>query len=187
MDRTKYDETDHRRAWELFYEQGLGYSEIAESPKMPSYETIKRWAKGEVECDCPFHNWRNKKAQIVNQAREEVKDELDLPDRAEREKRELRFIYQTEKRIQDLIEESDFEDIEDLDEIDKLQTAVRLIKDLSDERRLIQGEATEITEQRGSQNLSLNKIAKQLNIQDPKELVRAAEESIMEGEENGEN
>lgn len=187
MDRTQYDRTDHERAWELFYEEGLSYSEIAERMQGPSYETIKRWAKGEVQCDCEFHNWRQKRAQIVDQAREEVKEELELPDRAEREKKELRFIYRTEKRIQDLIEESNFEDIENLDDVDKLQTAVRLIKDLSDERRLILGEATEITEERGGQSLSLNKIAKQLNINDPQELVRAAEETIMEGENNAEN
>lgn len=179
MTNSKYDEEDHRRAFELWKNKGLSYREIEKSSeRMPSYETIKRWALGEVECDCPYHNWREKRAELLEQAREEVKDELDLPDQVEREKNQLRLIYRTQKQIEELLKSGELETPKDM------ETAVRLLKELNDEERILRGEAQSVTELRGADNRTLNmqKIAKQLNIGDPQELIEAVEDSIIESE-----
>lgn len=179
MSRSRYDEVDHRRAWELWKNQGASYRDIADREDMPSRETVKTWALGEVQCDCEYHNWKEKRVELVNQAREEVKDEMDLPDEIEREKNQLRLIYRTQKQIEGLLSSGELRAPNDM------ESAIRLLKELNDEARLIKGEAQSVTELRGADHneLNLQKVMSQLNVGDVTEddFVEAVEDSIIEG------
>ena len=178
---SKYDETDHKKAWLQWKEQGLSMREISEMPEMPTRETVRRWAGDFEPCSCPYHNWRAKRAELLEQAQAEVEEELDLPSPKEREKNQLKLIYKTQKQIEALLESGDLEQPGDM------ETAVRLLKELNDEERILKGEAQAITEVQGGgdSHLSLTKIAQQLNLQaegdiTPETLREAAEEATLE-------
>lgn len=175
---SKYGKIHHRRAFELWHEQGESMRDIAARDDMPSLETVHRWSRGDIQCDCGYHNWDKKRKELVNQAREEVKEEMDLPDEVEREKNQLKLIYRTQKQIEELLKSGE------LPEPKSMEEAIKLLKELNDEKRKIKGEAQSVTEIKGAghQELNLQKIAKQLNIGDPNELIEAVEESTLEGD-----
>lgn len=183
MANTRYTAKDHERAFKM-WRQGKSFREISEKPGLPSRETVRNWSKSDYNCpfDCEWHGYKEKHSEIVSEALEDLEE--DMPDLIERERSRLQFLYQIEEQITEIMEGGD------LDPPRTMQDAVSLLSEVYNQQRLIKGESTEITEQRGADHneLNLQKVMKQLNVGDVSEdeFVEAVEDSVMEGESNAE-
>ena len=184
MANTRYTAKDHERAFKM-WRQGKSFREISEEQGMPSRETLRRWSQEGYDCpfDCEWHAWKQKHSDIVSEALEDIEE--DMPDLVERERKRLKFLFQVEEQITEIMESGE------LDPPRTLKDAVDLLSEVYNQQRLIKGESTEITEMRGADHneLNLQKVMQQLNVGDVSEdeFVEAVEDSIMEGESNGEN
>jgi len=177
MTETRYTEADHERAFKL-WRQGKSYRAISQEDGLPSRETIRRWADPDFDCkyNCKWHGYRELNNEIVKNAMEEV--EKDLPDPVDREKKRLKFLYETERQLNEMIESGELEAPR------TLKSAVELLESIYNQQRLIRGESTSIVENRGSDHkeLNLQKVMNQLNVGDTEvsedELIEAVEEEV---------
>lgn len=158
---TRYTEADHKRAFQL-WRKGNSFRDIAKAEGLPSHETLFRWSKSDFDCphDCKWHGYKELHNEMSKKAMEEV--EKELPDPVEREKKRLKFLYETERELNAMIESGELEAPR------TLKSAVDLLESIYNQQRLIKGESTEITEMRGADHkeLNLQKVMKQLNIGD---------------------
>lgn len=179
---SRYTAKDHERAFKM-WRQGRSFREIASEEGMPSRETIRNWSKSDYNCpyDCEWHDYKAKHSEIVSEALEDI--EKDMPDLVERERKRLKFLFSIERDITEIMESGE------LDPPRTMKEAVDLLSEVYNEQRLLKGQSTEITEQRGRQHneLNLQKIAQQLNVDNFQEVVEAAEETIIEEGQDAED
>lgn len=157
-EKSRFSAKQHELAWKL-WRSGQSFRQISESEGMPSHETIAKWSR-DYDCpyDCEFHNWKEKQSEIMDQALKEVDKEL--PDPVERDQRRLTNLNRVEEELFNALESGE------LEIPTTLRGNVEILEKVLDMSRLIRGESTEITEQRGSdhQHLNISEVLNQLNV-----------------------
>lgn len=73
MARVGYGSAHHRQAFELWCQVGT-FRSVADTPGMPSHDTVAQWAKKSYPCRCPWHGWEALKAR----RQEEVRHAIDV-------------------------------------------------------------------------------------------------------------
>lgn len=148
--RTKYKESHHRRAFELYRELGSFYA-VSKEKGMPSHCTLLRWASPTFNCSCKFHGWEalEKRIRAEVKARDEQSGEQDehSPPLSELEKyirpdlEKLKINRVIEKQAYDAIIAED--EKERVAPPDTLSEAQKIIHTGWREDRLIRGEPGE--------------------------------------------
>ena len=180
VENSRFSEKQHELAWKM-WRAGKSFREISESEGMPSHSMIAKWSR-DFDCpyDCEYHNWKEKQAEIMDQALEEVDKEL--PDPVERDKRRLKNLNQVEETLFNALESGE------LEVPTTLKENVEILEKVLDMNRLIRGESTEITETRGEEHkhLNISEVLNQLNVGkeiSEDELIDAAEKAVINAEE----